>query len=81
MISFDSMDEDIELVHNDMKDSVLEEQTLSSRFYSVDSELYEVKYTRMRRNLFFIQIIWLIMLGLSIILLILQFFTQKVILN
>ena len=81
MISFDSMDEDIELVHNDMKDSVLEEQTLSSRFYSVDSELYEVKYTRMRRNLFFIQIIWLIMLGLSIILLILQFFTQKTILN
>ena len=73
LISFDSEDEQIEIVQNDMKDSILETETLSSRFYSVDSELFEVKFTRMRRNLKMIQIIWLAMVALSLILCVLQF--------
>jgi hypothetical protein len=81
LISFDSLDEEIEIVNNEMRDSILEDQTISSRFYSVDSELYEVKYTRMRKNLMIIQVLWLCMVGLAFFLFILQLLNKTKILN
>lgn len=74
LISFDFEDELIEIVDGDFHDSVLENETISSRFYSEDSDLYEVKFARMRSNLKMIQVLWVGMLGLALVLGLLQFF-------